>query len=229
MSRIQILALAAAVSLAVASPELAAAKPPHAGPKTPKVTAGPKVKASTKAPKVNGPKAPKVNGPKVAAGSKAPKAQSGPKGPKAPKAGKAVPPGHAKRAGGAPATPAGGKMKGGNAGKSRVGTDGSTLPPAMPKNEKLVARLQALLPAGMTVEQAAEGFRNQGQFMAAVRVSNNLGIPFADLKTSMVTDGRSLGQSIQTLRPGIDADAETTRATRWANQQIETAEPLEPR
>ena len=191
MSRTQLLALVAGISLAATTLFAGPARPPQAGPKGPKVIA-------PKAVSVKGPKAPKVNGPKV----KPVKAQAGPKAPAGAKAGR---PAHA---------------KGPNA------ADGAT---AIPKNEKLVARLQALLPAGMTVEQAAEGFRNQGQFIAAVRVSNNLGIPFADLKTSMVADGRSLGQSIQTLRPGIDADAETTRATRWANQQIETAQPLEPR
>ena len=217
MSRTQLLALVAGISLAATTLFAGPARPPQAGPKGPKVIA-------PKAVSVKGPKAPKVNGPKVkpVKAQAGPKAPAGAKGPKAPKASKPVPPGHAKRAG----TPAGAKAGRPAHAKGPNAADGAT---AIPKNEKLVARLQALLPAGMTVEQAAEGFRNQGQFIAAVRVSNNLGIPFADLKTSMVADGRSLGQSIQTLRPGIDADAETTRATRWANQQIETAQPLEPR
>lgn len=85
---------------------------------------------------------------------------------------------------------------------------------AVPTNPKLAARLQAMLPAGMSVEQAADGFRNQGQFVAAVQASHNLEIPFADLKSRMVTDGLSLGQSIHALKPGVDADAEATRAVR---------------
>jgi hypothetical protein len=177
------------------------------------VTAAPKVKpVSAKAPK-----APKVNAPK------APHVSGSPKAAKAPKAAKPVPPGQAKR-GGDGTMPAVGK---GN-GKSRVGTDGAVLPPGVPKNPKLQAKLQALLPAGMTLEQAAEGFKNQGQFIAAVRVSDNLGIPFADLKTSMVTDGLTLGQSIQTLRPAVDGDTEASRAARWANQQIDATEPTDP-
>jgi hypothetical protein len=59
---------------------------------------------------------------------------------------------------------------------------------------------------------AAEGFRNLGQFVAAVNVSNNLGIPFTELKTKMVDDGMSLGQSIQALKPTSSATIEAQRA-----------------
>jgi hypothetical protein len=96
----------------------------------------------------------------------------------------------------------------------------TTLPAAMPKNPKLAAKLQGLLPAGMTIEQAADGFKNQGQFIAALHVSNNLGIPFQDLKTGMVTDGMSLGASIQALKPNADATAETERATEQARTDL---------
>jgi hypothetical protein len=92
---------------------------------------------------------------------------------------------------------------------------------ALPRNPKLVAKLQGMLPAGLSVDQAATGFRNQGQFIAAVNVSRNLGIPFVDLKTSMVNDGLSLGQTIQRLKPSANAEVETSRATRWANKQLE--------
>lgn len=196
-----------------------AQRPSHAGPKTPKVTtpsvkpvsAGPKAPRTTgpKAPKTTGPKTPKAGGPKMAGGPKTTGKATG-----AAKGGTHVPPGQAKRAAGTTtATPL---------------ADGTTVPPAMPKNEKLAARLQALLPAGMTLEQAAEGFRNQGQLVAAIRVSNNLGIPFEDLKTSMVTDGLSLGQSIQQLRPTADADTEAARATQWASQQLDDAPQTDP-
>ncbi len=103
----------------------------------------------------------------------------------------------------------------------QVTTTGVIVPPALPKNPKLVAKLQGQLPPGMTVEQAALGFKNQGQFVAAVNVSRNLGIPFADLKTSMVDNQLSLGQSIQRLKPLADADAEAARAFRLANEQLE--------
>ena len=73
-------------------------------------------------------------------------------------------------------------------------------------NPALAARLQTLVPSGMTIEQAATGFRNQGQFIAALHVSRNLNIPFADLKAKMTgTPNESLGRAIQALKPGVDA------------------------
>jgi hypothetical protein len=52
----------------------------------------------------------------------------------------------------------------------------------------------------MTLEQASTGFRNQGQFVAALNVSRNRGIAFADLKTAMTVEGLSLGQAVRRLR-----------------------------
>jgi len=69
-------------------------------------------------------------------------------------------------------------------GKDRVGT-------SIASDSKLSARLTALLPPGMTLTQAAAGFKNQGQFIAALEASKNLGIPFADLQ-DRVTAGESL-------------------------------------
>lgn len=69
---------------------------------------------------------------------------------------------------------------------------------------------------------AAEGFRNLGQFVAAVNVSNNLGIDFVQLKTSMVDDGLSLGQSIQKLRPAADATREASLAESQATTLLNT-------
>lgn len=73
------------------------------------------------------------------------------------------------------------------------------------KNPQLEARLTAMLPAGMTLEQASDGFRNQGQFIAALEASKNQNIPFAQLKTEMTgNDPLSLGQAIQKLKPATE-------------------------
>lgn len=99
------------------------------------------------------------------------------------------------------------------------------------KNPNLAAKLQAKLPAGTTLAQASTGFKNQGQFIAAVNVSNNLGIDFTKLQAAMTGQTTkvdpitheivstptgvaplSLGQSIQKLQPGVDADAATVKA-----------------
>ena len=85
---------------------------------------------------------------------------------------------------------------------------------------KLATHVQPLLP-GLDLDVASSGFRNLGQFVAAAHVSNNLGIPFLDLKSQMVDQGRSLGQSIQQLRPGVNFSAEATKAERQARATIE--------
>jgi len=81
---------------------------------------------------------------------------------------------------------------------------------------QLASRLQALLPPNTTLQDAAAGFKNQGQFIAALHVSKNLGIPFDQLKADMTgKDPKSLGQSIKALKPTADADA----AVKTANHQ----------
>lgn len=104
-------------------------------------------------------------------------------------------------------------------------TDGTTVSPVapgpnVPKNPKLQARLQAMLPVGMTLDEAAAGFKNQGQFIAAVHASNRLGVEFQEIKTLMVDQGSSLGQAIQTLKPGVDAEVEANAAQTQASQDL---------
>jgi hypothetical protein len=84
---------------------------------------------------------------------------------------------------------------------------------------QLASKVSAMLPTGMTMNQAASGFKNQGQFIAALHVSQNLGIPFADLKKEMVTNHSSLGQSIQKLRPGANAAREAEHAETEAEHE----------
>ena len=106
-------------------------------------------------------------------------------------------------------------------------------------NHGLQPKMSALLPTGMTLNQASLGFKNQGQFIAALHVSRNLGIPFADLKTAMTgirpttttgtpggtTTGTStptsqttmsLGQAIKKLRPSANAASATATAEHQA-------------
>jgi hypothetical protein len=85
------------------------------------------------------------------------------------------------------------------------------------QNSKLSENLAKLLPAGTNVQAAASGFGNLGEFVAAVHVSNNLGIPFADLKTRMLA-GDSLGSAIQALKPGVDGQVEARKARAHADE-----------
>ena len=93
-------------------------------------------------------------------------------------------------------------------------------PSSVPKNPKLVAKVQPMLPGGMSVEQAAAGFSNQGQFLAAVHVSHNLDIPFNEVKTKALSDGGSLGKAIHSLKPSADAEGELKRANQQAADDL---------
>ncbi len=89
------------------------------------------------------------------------------------------------------------------------------------QNTKLASKLQALLPAGTDLQTAASGFKNLGQFVAAVHVSHNLGIPFDQLKAKMQgPPAESLGKAIQQLKPAANAKAETKKATKQAKTDI---------
>jgi hypothetical protein len=73
----------------------------------------------------------------------------------------------------------------------------------------------------MSLESAAQGFRNQGQFIAALHVSKNVGIPFDQLKTEMTgSNHRSLGQAIETLKPNADATKEVKTAEDEAKEDV---------
>jgi hypothetical protein len=72
---------------------------------------------------------------------------------------------------------------------------------------------------------ASEGFRNLGQFVAAVNVSSNLGLDFVKLKTDMVDEGMSLGQAIQTQRKSLDGTTLATTAEKDAATLISSTEP----
>lgn len=66
-------------------------------------------------------------------------------------------------------------------------------------NPNQEARLLAQLPAGMTVQDAAIGFRNWGQFQAAVNASTNHNVSFVELKSKMT--GIAPGATEPTMAP----------------------------
>ena len=87
---------------------------------------------------------------------------------------------------------------------------------------KLAAKLQLLLPPNTDLQVASLGFKNLGQFVAAVHVSNNLGISFDELKLRMTgTEPKSLGQSIQVLKPAANAEVEVKRAEAQARRDLD--------
>jgi len=88
------------------------------------------------------------------------------------------------------------------------------------KHTKLSSKLAELLPEGTDLTAAATGFKNLGQFVAAVHVSYNLGIAFDALKVEMVDNGLSLGQAIHLLKPDVDADEEAEEAETEAEAEV---------
>jgi hypothetical protein len=93
-------------------------------------------------------------------------------------------------------------------------------------NSHLSSKLEGLLhlsgpDALTTLKTDASGFKNFGQFVAAVHVSHNLGISFSDLQAKMTgPPALSLNKVIQALRPDADAANESKRATSEAKEDL---------
>lgn len=84
------------------------------------------------------------------------------------------------------------------------------------------SHLQPPLPAGTSLQAAASGFKNEGQFIAALHLSHNLSIPFSQLKAEMTgAHHDSLGRAVHDLRPELDAKAVKSNL-KLANEQSKT-------
>lgn len=102
----------------------------------------------------------------------------------------------------------------------------TTLTPVQQKlerNTNLASKLESRLPKGTDLMDAAEGFRNLGQFVAAVNASHNHELDFAKLKTAMVDDGMSLGQAMKEQRSTLDG-ADAMRVQRDADALVQSTE-----
>ena len=111
-------------------------------------------------------------------------------------------------------------------------TQPKTVSTQLEKNTHLAANLQKLFPE-TNLQLASGGFKNLGQFVAAMHVSRNLGIPFDQLKARMVDNPTlqqagdspvSLGKAIKELRPDVDASGEVKKAERQAKEEIKQSE-----
>jgi hypothetical protein len=95
--------------------------------------------------------------------------------------------------------------------------------PKIEANQKLDSKLQALLPQGESLSQAAQGFKNEGQFIAALHVSHNLDIPFDQLKAKMTGPSpMSLGAAIKALRPDLSETKSKEEAKKAEKEAKET-------
>ena len=86
---------------------------------------------------------------------------------------------------------------------------------------QLDAKVTALLPKSMTLNQASMGFRNQGQFLAALHAAQRLRCNcFAQIRTDMTRKGMSLGQAIQDVKRSANATAVARKAETDADRDI---------
>ena len=126
----------------------------------------------------------------------------------------------------APTNPTKGSTVGTTPSTTHAPTTSATLNPIAQKittHPQLAAKVQALLPTGTTLNQASANFRNQGQFIAALHASKNLGISFASLQADMTgTKHLSLGQAIQDLRPQTRSTTEARHAEAEADDDLKT-------
>ena len=78
-------------------------------------------------------------------------------------------------------------------------------------NETLTARLEPLLVGTtLTTATATEGWRNQGQFVAAMNAAQREGISFEALRTEMVTNQKSLPDAIAAVKATTTTTTTTT-------------------
>jgi hypothetical protein len=94
------------------------------------------------------------------------------------------------------------------------------------RNEVLANGLRARLPQGTDLNAAAAGFRRLELFVATVHASNNVDVPFHELKRRIVNDGMTLGQAIQDILPKSRYWDEARRAEDEAAAAIRTSESL---
>ena len=85
-----------------------------------------------------------------------------------------------------------------------------------------------MLPRGTNLKTAASGFKNQGQFIAALHVSKNLNIPFNELKARMTgPNAMSLGQAVHVLRPNTP-ERQAHQEAKLAEKQAKETEKAKP-
>jgi hypothetical protein len=110
----------------------------------------------------------------------------------------------------------------GNSGNTHTSSGPKTPSELLSHNSKLSSKLQSLLPPGTNLQTASQGFKNLGQFVAAVHVSHNLGIPFDQLKAKMIGPPKeSLGEAIHTLKPAANSKEETKKGEKQAKQDMD--------
>jgi len=99
---------------------------------------------------------------------------------------------------------------------------GEELADRLSKNPTLSARIQTLLPPGISLQAAAAGFRDEAEFITALHVSRNLNIPFNELKADLMgPKHHTLTGALHDLRPELRTSG-INRQMKRATQQART-------
>jgi hypothetical protein len=93
-------------------------------------------------------------------------------------------------------------------------------PPAA--NADVVTRLAAIVPSGMSSEEACSGFRSVEECATALHLAQNLNIPFTDLK-SRLASGERVSAIIHDFKPQADPKVEIARARDQAHADVGAA------
>lgn len=86
---------------------------------------------------------------------------------------------------------------------------------------KLSAKLQGMLPAELTPQQACAGFRTLEQCVTAIHLAQNLKLSFPDLKAKTTGKGSvDLRKAIQQMAANADAKDEYKKAKKQASEDL---------
>jgi hypothetical protein len=93
---------------------------------------------------------------------------------------------------------------------------------AFDRDQYLSSRVKTLLPPRSTLSDTATGFKNEKHFIAAMHLSQNLNIPFDQIKTRMTGEHHiSLHDALRDLRPEMtkgEIKAEVNTAEKQAKE-----------
>lgn len=110
---------------------------------------------------------------------------------------------------------------------TQSGATGKNAAEHLQDNKKLASKLLSILQkqnptmTSAQLQTAAMKFRSLGQLVAAVHVSENLGIPFDKLEAAMTgKPPMSLGRAISTLDPKADPKTELRKAHKQASNDL---------
>ena len=81
-------------------------------------------------------------------------------------------------------------------------------------------RVKSVLSPGTKIELAAEDFETPEQFVTVAHAARNTSVPFVLLKHRMLSEGKTLAEAIEELKPELNAKAEVERARDAARSDL---------